>query len=196
MPLASWIDDLFVTFSDSTFYFLMAVTGTGLFMLRMALMLIGGIDDVDGGFDVDHGGLEAHGGDFGLFSLFSILAFMMGAGWMGLTARLNWGLGSVPSAGLAFGFGFLLMLFSSWGMWQMRKMSQPTVWNPRSAIGATGTVYMRIPDAREGRGKVQVAVGGSRRTLDAVSAQGSIDSFKAVRVTDVRDDGTLVVEEI
>lgn len=194
MPLANWIDELFVTVSDSTFYFLMAVTGTVLFTLRMLLMFFGGIDD-GGDFDVDSGGLEAHGGDFSLFSLFSILSFMMGAGWMGLSARLNWGMGSLPAALLAFGFGFGLMLFSSWGMWQMRKMSQPTVWNPRSAIGATGTVYMRIPAEKEGRGKVQVTVGGSRRTLHAVSTSGAIESFKAVKIKDVRDDGTLIVEE-
>lgn len=195
MPLATWLDDVFVTFSDTTFYFLMAATGTALFVLRMALMLFTGLDDGGGDFDVDDGGIEAHGGDFSLFSLFSILSFMMGAGWMGLSARLNWNLGSFPAALLAFGFGFTLMLFSSWGMWQMRKMSQPTRWNPQGAVGTTGTVYMRIPEAKEGRGKVQVSVGGSRRTLDAVSSSGAIESFKAVRVTAVRDDGTLVVEE-
>jgi len=193
MLLATWIEDLFATTSDSTLYFMMAVTGTALFLLRMAIMLIGGIDH-GGDFDIHGDGIDTHGGDFSLFSLFSILSFMMGAGWMGLTARLTWGLGSVAAAFVATGFGTLLMLFASFGMWQMRKMSEPTRWNPGSAVGLTATVYMQIPAAKDGRGKVQVDVAGTRRTMDAVSTGAAIESFAAVRVVEVRDDGTMIVE--
>jgi hypothetical protein len=196
MLLANWIEDLFSTFSDSTLYFAMAVVGTALFSLRIVLMLFGGIDTDGGDFDMHADGIELHGGDFSLFSLFSILSFTMGMGWMGLTARLTWHFSTLPAALIAAGFGFALMLLSSFGLWQMRKMSQPTVWNPGGAVGMTGTVYMRIPAPHEGRGQVTVTFGGSRRTVAAVSTGDAIESFAAVRVVDVRDDGTLIVERI
>ena len=97
--LASWIDDLFSTFSDATLYFSMAAIGTLLFSIRILMMLFFGFDD-GGDFDVDadlDGGFEGHFGDFSLFSMVSILAFMMGAGWLGLACRLEWGVGPVMS---------------------------------------------------------------------------------------------------
>jgi hypothetical protein len=193
MLLASFLDNIFNEFSDSTFYFMLAAIGTGLFLLRFVLMFIGG---VDGDFDVDGGGgLELHGGDFSIFSIFSTLSFMMGAGWMGLAARLEWGLGAVPSALLAAGFGFFLMMISSFGLWQMRKLSKPARSDPREAIGMVGTVYLRLPAKGEGRGQIQVNVGGTRKTLAAVSNDEAIDSFASVKVVEVREDNVLVVEK-
>ena len=61
--LASWIDDIFSTFSDATLYFSMAVVGTLLFSIRIIMMLFFGLDD-GGDFDVDvdmdTGGFEGH----------------------------------------------------------------------------------------------------------------------------------------
>jgi membrane protein implicated in regulation of membrane protease activity len=194
MMLATWFDNLFTEFSDATFYFVLAAVGTGLFLIRFILMLFAG---VDGDFDVDADahGFEFHGTDFSLFSMFSILSFMMGAGWMGLAARVEWGLPAVQSAIYAALFGFFLMMLSSFGLWQMRKLSKPARSDPRDAIGMVGTVYMRVPARGEGRGQIQVNVGGTRKTVDAVSSGPPIDSFEAVRVLDVREDGALVVEK-
>ena len=63
---------------------------------------------------------------------------------MPFAARLEWGLGAVPSALLAAGFGFFLMMISSFGLWQMRKLSKPARSDPRDAIGMVGTVYLRL----------------------------------------------------
>ena len=188
--LAGFLDPIFEEFSDSTFYFMLAAIGTGLFLIKFVLMLIGG---VDGDFDVDgDGGVELHGGDF---SIFSTLSFMMGAGWMGLAARLEWGLSPVPAALLAAGFGFFLMLISSLGLWQMRKLSKPARSDPRDAIGMVGTVYMQLPAKGEGRGQVQVNVGGTLKTMPAVSNGDPIESFAAVKVLEVREDNVLVVDK-
>ena len=196
MLLASWIQDLFTTFSDKTFYFSMAAVGTILFSLRLAIMLFFGLDDgSDFDTDVDaDGGIEAHGGDFSLFSMVSILSFMMGAGWLGLAARMDWGLGPVRSAIYAGLFGFALMMMSSTALWQMRKLNAPGKYDIREALGKTASVYMRIPAKGEGRGQVQMNVDGRRTVVDAVSTGDSIDSFTAVKVMDIRDDGVLVVE--
>ena len=67
---------------DAVTYFLMAAVGTILFLIRLVVALFGGDT---GDFDLDPG-TEAGGSDasFTLFSLLSVMAFIMGTGWMGL----------------------------------------------------------------------------------------------------------------
>jgi len=64
-----------------------AVVGSVFFVLRTALMMIGG-DLGHGDFDADAGGADLHHGDpgdaFKLLSIQSIAAFCMGFGWGGL----------------------------------------------------------------------------------------------------------------
>src|SRR5687767_11217290 len=115
IPEAGW---------DTTVYLIMGSAGTLLFVVKMAIMLIAGGDGGD--FDVgggDGGGDMAHGDGFGLFSTLSVIAFMMGAGWLGLAARADWGWGPVPAAAAASAFGFSLMFFSSMAMYQMKKFN-------------------------------------------------------------------------
>ncbi len=78
--------------SDAAAYFVMAIVGTSLFLLRLALSFFGMDGDTDGALDAD-GGTDAA---FSLFSVLSILAFFMGAGWMGLACRVDWGRSPVP----------------------------------------------------------------------------------------------------
>lgn len=195
--LASWIDAIFDSFSDKTIYFSMAAVGTILFGIRLLLMLVFGLDD-GGDFDVDvdadGGGIEAHGGDFSLFSSISILSFMMGAGWLGLTARIEWGVAPVAAAVYAALFGFALMLFSSFMVWQMRKLSSAGGYDVNDCVGKVGRVYLKVPPKGQGRGQVQITVSGSQKILDAVSTGEEIESFAAVRVIEVQETETLVVE--
>jgi len=151
----------------------------------------------DGGLDVDVDHGDAHADSsavFSLFSLLSILAFFMGAGWMGLACRLEMGLGTVLSALVAGGFGSLLMVMAAGLMWGMRKLSREITWDAKSCIGSGARVYLTIPEKGRGRGQVEVSVSGRRKVLPAISTDRKIDSFMAVTVVDVEDDGSLVVE--
>ena len=177
---------------DVLIYLIMALVGTVFFVLRLIIALFfGGDGDVDGDL-ADTGG----DGAFSLFSLLSILAFFMGAGWMGLTCRIDWGLNSMVSAAAATGFGFTLMVMASGMMAFARKLSRTVEYDHKTAIGKTANVYMSIPGKGEGRGKIQVTVSGRLMTLDAISAGGKIAEFTSVRVLSVRDDGTFVVEPV
>ncbi len=195
--LASWIDDIFSTFSDATLYFCMAVVGTVLFSLRIVIMLFFGFDgggDFDVDVDVDTGGFDGHMGDFSLFSMVSVLSFMMGAGWLGLACRVEWGVGPVMSAIWAALFGFGLMVMSSFGLWQMRKLNEPGKYDVNLCVGATGRVYLRIPERGKGRGQVQITYGGRQKVLEAVSSGEGIESFATVKVLAIEGVETLVVE--
>ena len=179
---------------DSVVYFFMGATGTLLFVVRLAMMLLFGGDDA-GDFDMDaDGDIVAHGGGFTLFSMLSILSFTMGAGWLGLACRMEWGLGPFVSALCAAGFGFALMLFSSFGMYQMRKLNEEGGYNLRHCIGHIGQVYLKVPQKGEGRGQVQITVDGRRKVLPAVSTGEQIESFVAVKVVEVQEQHVLIVE--
>ena len=186
-------DEIFSEFSDSTVYFVMGAIGTALFLVKVLLMFIGGDADTDFDIDVD-GGIEVHGGGFSLFSLLSILAFMMGAGWMGLLCRQDFELGAALSAIIASAFGFALMLFASLGMLVLMRLQQSGKYDVNQAVGKLGKVYLTIPEAGAGTGQIQMNVDGRNTVLTAASAGGKIDSFASVKVVEVRDDGVVVVE--
>jgi hypothetical protein len=158
-------------FSDITIYLIMGVLGTALFLIKMGLMLFFGADVGD--FDVGDGAAP-HGEGFGLFSTLSIIAFMMGAGWLGLAARAEWGWGPVAAAAAASAFGFSLMAFSSWAMWQMKKFNVEGKYDVQRAVGRTGRVYL----------------------LTAKSSNQKIESFTTVKVLEVQDGNIVLVEPI
>ena len=181
---------------DAVTYFLMAMVGTTLFLVRLTVALFGGGDGGD--FHVDAGGdLGAHdvGSDaaFSLFSLLSVMAFIMGTGWMGLACRIDWGLNRPLSVVISVGFGIMMMFFAAGLTYLTRKLNRQVTYDVTTAVGRTAHVYMTIPPKGEGQGKVQVSVSGRLMTMPAVSSGPKLDAFADVKVIDTRDDGTLIV---
>ena len=174
---------------DTVIYALMAMVGSALFVVRLSLTLLLG---VDGDLDLDGDSLE-HGTGFAFFSVLSVISFFMGAGWAGLAARIEWQLGGVGTAAVAGGFGTLLMMLSSLLMLGAARLTHEVTYQLKDAVGRTATVYMTIPAKGEGAGQVRVSVSGRSMVVDAVSAGPKIDAFVAAEVTDLRDDKTLVV---
>jgi len=180
--------------ADVVTYTILAGVGTLLFLIRLVLALFFG-DGGDGGdfdADVDAGSDAA----FTLFSLLSVMAFIMGAGWMGLAARVDWDLRRAPSALLSVGFGILMMLFASGLMYLARKLNREVQYDVRTAIGKTGRVYLTLPARGKGEGQVEISVSGRKKVLRAISSDKEIKAFADVRVVEVRDDETLVVEKL
>lgn len=187
--LFNW-DDALRYGMDVLVYLVMALLGTTFFVIRLLLALFFG----DSG-DID-GDLTVVGGDgaFDMFSMLSILAFFMGAGWMGLTCRIDWELSSMASAAAATGFGVVLMSAASGLMALTRKLNRTVSYDVQTAVGHTASVYMSIPARGDGMGKITVTVSGRRKTMDAISAGPPIKEFKSVTVKSVRDDGIFIVE--
>lgn len=177
---------------DAVVYAVLATAGTAIFVLRLGLMLFLGIDG-DADIDVSDMG---DGAGFSIFSILSVTAFLMGAGWMGLVARVDWELSPPASAAASAGFGVGLMLFASSLLFYARKMTHEVTLDPSDAVGKVGTVYMQIPAHGEGSGQVRVIVQGQQMTLNAISTDQPLASFSDVKVIDARGDGTLVVEAL
>ena len=147
----------------------------------------------DGG-DFDADGDIGTDASFTLFSLLSIMAFIMGTGWMGLAAPNRLG---PRSSRLGRLVGRL------WHDDDAASLG-PDVYDPqaqprRSVRRADGSGQDRtgLPDppaTGRGRGQIEVSVSGRKKVLPAVSNGAQIEAFTAVTVVDVRDDDTLVVE--
>jgi len=175
--------------ADAVAYLVMAMVGTILFLLRLGLAMVGGADgdfDTDTSFDSDV--------SFTFFSVLSILAFFMGAGWMGLACRLDWGMGRFASTLSAAGFGMAMMFAASGLTYLTRRLNREIGYDVHTAVGSTCRVYLTLPQRGSGHGQVEVTVSGRKKILRAISNGPEIEAFADVRVIEVRDDDTLVVE--
>lgn len=134
-----------------------------------------GADGLEGGHDVDHGG-EHHSGHAGdsfawLWSIFSFRNITTGMTFFGLTGmavRTADGSNSLQiSAALIAGLGSMYGLH--WLMRSIFRLARDNNLQVRRAIGETGTVYLSIPAAKSGMGKVHVNVQGRLEEFQAIT---------------------------
>ena len=186
---------------DAIVYFSIGAIATFLFVIRLAMMLFGA-DDGDGdivsgemfdGADADHMG---SGAAFNLFSLLSIMAFFMGVGWMGLSSRLTWELGPTLSVFISVGSGVGMMVLASSLMLYIKKLEHTIAYDAKTCIGKTGRAYLTIPPDGKAGGQVEINISGRRKIMNARTRGQEIAAFTSVKVIEVGDDETLVVESV
>jgi len=74
-----------------------------------------------------------------------------------------------------------------------RRMQSSGNVNPRNAIGKTARVYLRVPGARSGKGKVTVRVQGRSMEFGAVTTGSELPSGSDCRIVGITTDDTLEV---
>lgn len=178
----------------SPFFFIITASASVLYMTMNVLMIFGGDH-------TDHSYTHHHTGDhvpsdvaFKFFSTQTVLAFFMGFGWAGITSTVNWKLPLWQALLIASAFGFFLMCFTYFLLSKVRRLNHTSTVNLYASLGSRGKVYTNIPESAEG--KVEVNVSGSLKIVNAVSAEGSIDSFAEIEVVGVKDKETLIVKKI
>lgn len=186
----TWLEKIFLA---------CAVVGGALFLVRMALLFLGGDGGGGSDLDLDVDGAGGHGFEsdaaFKVLSLQGITAFLMMFGIVGLALlRENgvadgWAVLGATAAGLGAAW-LIAKMFRAMG----RLQSSGTL-DLANAVGQEGTVYLRIPAG--GTGKVTVTVQEHLQTLDAVSDGGAeLPTGQRVRVTRVLGGTVLVVEKV
>ncbi len=165
-----------------------ALVGGILFLLWFVLMMVGGF-----AADIFEGLLGMEGfGDLGADASFKaltfqgLMAFLMFFGLAGLyimksdgTDTLAIAVGGIAGFASMYGTGKLFHIF-------IGLQSDGTV-EMSEALGATGTVYLRIPENEAGQ--VQVNFGGSMRTMKARTHDGTgIDGGEVIEVLDTMGD--------
>lgn len=163
-----------------------AIPSTVILFLQTILMLIGigggslGSDDADTGVDTE---LENDGdidteldGGLRLFSFRGIIAFLTVLGWVGiLGVRVEWALPVTIIVSLLSGFAAMVLIALLFRL--IYALQADGTEDLRHALGVAGTVYLRIPPSREGKGKVNIMLDGRLVEKDAVTDEDKMLNY-------------------
>jgi hypothetical protein len=175
--------------------FYIGCAALGLLTLALQLVLsVLGIGDHDAADVHDLHGAD-HGGGFGLLSVRALAAFLAFFGLVGWWLTDS-GMGPVPSAGLSLVAGGAAMAAVGWLLSQQRRLDVEGNLDPANAVGATATVYLRVPAQGQGAGKIHVKVQGRTAELAAVSDGPAIATGAMVSVRRLVSPDTVAVSPL
>lgn len=172
-----------------------------IFLIQSILTFIGA--DVDSDFDtdvdssMDGSDLSNIEGGSNLYTFRNFVNFILGFGWSAILLQET-----IPSKTLLILVSALIgvalvaavMYLFKWlaGMQQSGNINLQ-----KSASGCEGKVYLTIPAARCGVGKVQITIAGAVREYDVVTeSEADLKTGTQIRVVDALDANTLLVEAI
>ena len=153
-----------------------------------------GIGDHDAADVHDLHGAD-HGGGFGLLSVRALAAFLAFFGLVGWWLTDS-GMGPVPSAALSLVAGGAAMAAVGWLLSQQRRLDVEGNLDPANAVGATATVYLRVPAQGQGAGKIHVKVQGRTAEVAAVSDGPAIATGAMVSVRRLVSPDTVAVSPL
>jgi hypothetical protein len=193
-----------MSWTMETVYLGCAVAGGSVLVLQTVLLLFGGDDGSDAGHgeighgDVGHGDSgEAHGHDstFGLLSMrtgAAFLTFFGLAGWGG--SRAGWS--TFATIGTALLAGTVMLFAVAYLFSLQRKLYSQGNLDPRNAVGRTARVYLRIPGANSGKGKITVSVQGRTVEFIACTVGAELATGSEVRIVRQITPDTFEVEPL
>ena len=177
---------------------LWAITlSASLIFVIQTVMTFLGLGDHDADFDLDtsDGSFDADP-SMNLLTFRNLVNFCMGFGWTAVLMHEK-----IQSNALliivSVIVGILLVTVVMWIFKWLSGMQQTVnIDVHKSAVGCEGKVYLTIPGERKGEGKVQITINNAVREYDAVTDGETIPTGKAIKVTEVINDYTLLVEEL
>jgi len=171
-----------------------AIVSSAFFLFQTLAMLIGFGDTDAADTDVPTDSvLDGSDGAMDLFTLRNMVNFMLGFGWAGVCLRPA--ISSTPLlvvASLAVGALFVAVFIAVFR--QLLKLEKHGNVDFGDAIGTVQTVYLRIPAAMSGTGKVQVSIGGSVYEVDAKTRGEAIATGTKVRIASLEGASLYIVE--
>jgi hypothetical protein len=187
--------------------FVVSVSSTIILVIQTILALLGMGEDgdfaeaMDG--DVENGetpdssdnnAFDAQG--LRLFTVRGVVAFLMVGSWVGFVASRA-GVSEFMTVVFAVVSGTASLFGMAKLMQVLMGLHEDGTLKVNNALGQTGTVYIRIPGAEKGVGKVNVTVQERLCEFDAVTENGEgIKTGELVYVTDIRAGNVLVVEKV
>jgi uncharacterized membrane protein len=175
--------------SNDKLYWGVAIISSALFLIQLVTTLIGidteleaDIDDIDTGFS--------------LFSLRSILGFAVFFGWGGVAAIAN-GVAAPKVVMIAFLAGFLAMVGIAYAFAQVLKLQDSGTVDVMKSLGERAEVYIPIPAAGTGLGKIQLSLEGKIMEFDAKTDNSElISTGEQVEVLEIQKGNLMIVKPI
>ncbi len=155
----------------------------------------GGIDHVDGH---DAGGHDHHAASHSsswLLSMLTVRTVAAAAAFFGLTglAAHHAGLEDVPTTALAAAAGAAAFFLVGWLMRFLHSLNVDGTVRIERAVGCRGSVYLRVPGAKAGLGKVHVSVVNRLQEYQAVTTQQELPTGAPIVVVGVIGPDTVEV---
>lgn len=176
---------------------LIALPSTVLIVIQTVLLLIGIGGESDTDVDVDDvDGIDLPDDGLAIFSVRGILSMLCITGWVAV-ALLETSLPAGVSIAIAIACGIATLIGMAYLMRAVNKLQSSGNIDVGNCIGKIGEVYIPVPAAGKGSGKVNLTVQEKFSEFTAITTSG--DQLKTgtyVRVVAVSDAGVLVVEPI
>ncbi len=177
-----------------------AIPATVMLLIQMVLTILGLSNDADTDIEteVDDADEALHDRDIAdgglrLFTLRGFIAFFSVLGWVG-TICCGEGLALPLSIVISAASGFLAMFVIAALMKWLIGLQYDGTENINEALGASGTVYIRIPPSRSGKGKINVIIQGKLSEKNAVTDEETMISYgEEVTVVGISGEETLIV---
>jgi membrane protein implicated in regulation of membrane protease activity len=173
----------------STVFLYCAAIGGTILLLQFLLLLLGAGGDHDSNHDVGHD----QSAFLKLFSVQTLAAFATFFGLVGLaTQQAGWSTTAVAATATAAGCASLWLVTTLMrGLGRLQSQGNVDLQN---AIGSLASVYLRVPPAGQGHGRVLVTVQGRTIECAAISRGAELPTGARVKVVERHADDTLVVE--
>ncbi|MDR2563294.1 MAG: hypothetical protein LBC98_05060 [Prevotellaceae bacterium] len=169
-----------------------AIPSSLIFIIQSILTFIG-MDAHDGVQADVHGGSEGDPTPFQLFTIRSLINFMLGFSWTGISLYGN--VESKPLiiilstlGGIVLAAAVMLLLYF------MSKLESSGNIESKDTLGLTGIVYVPISEHKSRAGKVQIAVKGAVREYDAMTEGEHLKTGEPIVVKSIINGNLLLVE--
>ncbi|MCP3895200.1 MULTISPECIES: hypothetical protein [Bacteroides] len=162
------------------------------FIIQSVMTFIGMDSDTGMDLDVDSNASDS-GEPFQLYTFRNFINFFLGFGWTAITLRPyidNTFLLILPSLVVGVLLVGAVMSLFKW----LSGMKQSGNIEADSAVNCTGEVYLTIPAAQNGEGKVQIRVQGAVREYDAMTPGEQLGNGTPIRVIRTINSHTVLVE--
>jgi len=180
-----------------TVFLICAILGGTLVLCQLlaGFIGIGAEHDIgaDHGFDHDAGDGD-HGNWFlGMLSVRAVTSALLFFGLGGMTA-LYYGAEELAAFGVAIGAGLVTLYAVAMMMRSLAQLKHDGTTRVERSVGRTGTVYLRVPAARGGSGKIQLMLQNRTVEYQAVTPGGELATGTPIRVVAVVNSDTVEVE--
>lgn len=174
-------------------FWAIAIPASFIMIIILVTTFLGGDGVLDGDVDAS---VEMDGGaGFQFFTFKNLVGFFTIFGWVGVGC-VGSGISEMVTLVVAFLSGILMMVAMAATFYFISRLVEDGTFKMTNALGRLGEIYIPIPAAGEGMGKVQINVQGSVREMDAMTNDAvALPTGAVVKVVDIIDGHILLVSK-
>ena len=175
-------------------YWIIAGVASLIFIIQTIMTFIGleASASLDADFNADFNGDTHFEGPFQLFSIRNLVNFFLGFGWGGL-CFYNTFSSKIWVSFFAFLTGIIFVFLFFFIIKQFLKLGKDNTFQIKDTLEKAADVYLAIPEAKSGKGKIQISVKGAFHEIDAMTEGERIPTGGKAQVTNIIDNQTVLV---